>query len=43
MLPKRTHLWENKAKEETSQYEHSNKSIDINVYVILMMRWEMIY
>ena len=30
MLPKRTHLWECKVNEETSLYEHSNKSIEIN-------------
>ena len=30
MLPKRTHLWECKVNEETSLYEHSNESIEIN-------------
>ena len=43
MLPKCTHLRECKAKEETGLYEHSNESIEINVYLILMMRWEFMY
>ena len=30
MLLKRTHLWECKVNEETSLYEHSNESIEIN-------------
>ena len=30
MLPKRTHLWECKVNEETSLYEHSTESIEIN-------------
>ena len=30
MLPKRTHLLECKVNEETSLYQHSNESIDIN-------------
>ena len=30
MLPKNTYLWECKVNEETSLYEHSNKSIEIN-------------
>ena len=30
MLPKYTHLWECKVNEETSLYEHSNESIEIN-------------
>ena len=30
MLPTRTHLWECKVNEETSFYEHSNESIEIN-------------
>ena len=30
MLPKRTDLWECKVNEETSLYEHSNESIEIN-------------
>ena len=30
MLSKRTHQWECKVNEETSLYEHSNESIDIN-------------
>ena len=30
MLPKRTHIWECKVNEETSLYEHSNESIEIN-------------
>ena len=43
MLQKCAHLWECKAKEEISLYEHSNESIEISVYLILMMRWEIIY
>ena len=39
MLPKHTHLCEWNVNEETSLYEHSNESIDINVYLILIMRW----
>ena len=42
MLPKCTHLWECKVNEKTSLYEHSNESIEINAYLILMMRWEII-
>ena len=30
MLPKRTHLWEWKVNKETSLYEHSKESIEIN-------------
>ena len=30
MLPKRTHLWECQVNEETSLYEHTNESIEIN-------------
>ena len=30
MLPKHNHLWEFKVNEETSLYEHSNESIEIN-------------
>ena len=30
MLPKRTHLWECKVNEETSLYEQSNESIELN-------------
>ena len=30
MLPKHTHLQEYKINEETSLYEHSNESIEIN-------------
>ena len=30
MLPKHTHLWEYKFNKETSLYEHSNESIDLN-------------
>ena len=30
MLSKRTHLWECKVNKETSLYEHSNESIEIN-------------
>ena len=29
-ISKRTHLWECKVNEETSLYEHSNESIEIN-------------
>ena len=32
MLPKRTHLWECKANEKTSVYEHSKESIELNAY-----------
>ena len=32
MLPKRTHLWECKGNEETSMYEHSDESIEINPF-----------
>ena len=42
MLSKRTHLWECKVNEETSLYENSNESIEVNIYLILMMRWEII-
>ena len=42
MLPKYTHLWESKVNEETSLYEHANESIEVNAYLILMMRWEII-
>ena len=38
MLSKRTHLGECKANEETSLYEHSNESIEVNAYLSLMMR-----
>ena len=30
------------ANEETTLYEHSNESIEVNAYLILMMRWEII-
>ena len=30
MLSKRTHLWDCKVNKETSLYEHSNESIEIN-------------
>ena len=30
MLPKRTQIWECKVDEESSLYEHSNESIEIN-------------
>ena len=40
MLPKHTHLWECKVNEETNLYEHSNESIEVNEYLILMMRCE---
>ena len=30
------------ANEETSHYEHSNENIEVNAYLILMMRWEII-
>ena len=43
MLPKCTHLWECKVNEETSLYEHFNESIEVKAYLILMMRWEIIY
>ena len=42
MLEKRTHLWECKVKEKSSLYEHSNESNEVNSYLILMMRWEII-
>ena len=32
MLQKRIHLWECKVNEETSIYEHSNESIEINIF-----------
>ena len=32
MLPKLTHLWECKVNKETSLYEHSNESIEINTF-----------
>ena len=35
MLSKCTHLGECKVNEETSLYEHSNKSIEVNAYLIL--------
>ena len=40
MLPKGTHLWECKVNEDTNLYEHSNESIEVNAYLILMMWWE---
>ena len=43
MLQKLTHLWECKDNEETSLNIHSNESIETDVYVILIMRWEIIY
>ena len=43
MLPQRTHLWECKANEDTSLYVYSNESIENDVYLILMMIWEIIY
>ena len=42
-LTKHTHLWECKVNEETKLKEHSNESIEDNVYLILIMRWEIIY
>ena len=42
MLPKPIHLWECKVNEETSLYEHSNESIEVNEYLIQKMRWEII-
>ena len=42
MLTKHTHLWECKANEETSLYEHSNESIEVNAYLMLIMIWEII-
>ena len=43
MLPKHTHLWECKVNEETNLYEHSNEIIENNVYLILIIRPEIIY
>ena len=43
MLPKSTHLWVCKDNEGTSLDVHSNESIDTDGYLILMMRWEIIY
>ena len=43
MLPISTHLWECKVNGETWLYELSNESIDINIPLILMMRWEITY
>ena len=34
MLPKCTYLWECKVNEETSLYEYSNESIEVNAYLI---------
>ena len=38
MLPRCTNLWECKVNEETSLYEHSNQNIEVNAYLILMIR-----
>ena len=43
MLPKRTHPWECNVNKETRFYEHSNVNIEVNAYLILMMRREIIY
>ena len=43
MLPKRTYQWECKANEKISLYEHSNECIEVNAYLTLIMRWEIIY
>ena len=40
MLPKCTHIWECKVNEETNLYEHSNESIEVKAYLILVMRWK---
>ena len=42
MLKKRTHLWECNANEETSPFEHSKESIEVNAYWILSMRGEIV-
>ena len=42
MLPKCTHLWECKVNEENSIDEHFNECIEVNEYLMLMMRWEII-
>ena len=42
MLARRTHLWECKVNENTSLYQHSNESVVVNVYLILMMIGEII-
>ena len=34
--------YENKTNEETSMYEHSNESIEVKAYLILVMRWKII-
>ena len=43
MLPKHTHIWECNVNEDTSLYVHSNESIETDVYLTLMMKWEIIY
>ena len=43
MLLKLSQLWECKGNEEMSLYDYSNESIEITVYIIRMMRWEIIY
>ena len=42
MLPKHTHQWECKVNEETNFYEQSNESIKVNIYLVLIMIWEII-
>ena len=42
MVPKRTHLWECKVKKGTCINKDSNESIEVNAYLILMMRWKII-
>ena len=38
MLPKLTHLYECKVNKETSIYEHSNESTEVNAYLVVMLR-----
>ena len=42
MLPKCTHLWECKANGKTSLFDHSNGSVEVNEYLMLIMRWEIL-
>ena len=39
LLPKCTHLWECKVNEETRLYEHYNRSMEVNAYLLQIMRW----
>ena len=39
MLPRRTHVWQCKVNEESSYYEHSNVSNEVNAYLIVMIRF----